>query len=264
MDHEKYLFMRMLYNIFFNYIHIFYIYNIWHVSSDQCEDKFSRLFLLTLSVKANRMSNLIVCVLGWSTDWGADRWVQGGILPLRQGWRRHHHHQGVGNCKFQQHSLNNFLQPISSSKGSPSKANCWIFIADMTGFDKRQYKKYKYNNVKFSTFRTVITLYLSIANTEATDQLQLFVTLSQVLTTLSLQLSPVVCCYISSIVFPCYRETLLLHTSWRQTPADIHNNFSPATAQPSPALLCVSSSRWLCARLAAVMSWNSASAGRGL
>ena len=83
----------------------------------------------------------------------------------------------------------------------------------MAGFDKRQYKKYKYNNVKFSTFRTVITLYLSIANTEATDQLQLFVTLSQVLTTLSLQLSPVVCCYISSIVFPCYRETLLLHTS---------------------------------------------------
>ena len=104
---------------FFNYRHIFYIYNIWHVSSDQCEDKFSRLFLLTLSVKANRMSNLIVCVLGWSTDWGADRWVQGGILPLRQGWRRHHHHQGVGNCKFQQHSLNNFLQPITSSKGSP-------------------------------------------------------------------------------------------------------------------------------------------------
>ena len=101
---------------------------------------------------------------------------------------------------------------------------------------KRQYKKYKYNNVKFSTFRTVITLYLSIANTESTDQLQLFVTLSQVLTTLSLQLSPVVCCYISSIVFPCYRETLLLHTSWRQTPADIHNNFSPATAQPSTAV----------------------------
>ena len=122
MDHEKYLFMRMLYNIFFNYIHIFYINNIWHVSSDQCEDKFSRLFLLTLSVKANRMSNLIVCVLGWSTDWGADRWVQGGILPLRQGWRRHHHHQGVGNCKFQQHSLNNFLQPISSSKGSPRQS----------------------------------------------------------------------------------------------------------------------------------------------
>lgn len=26
MDHEKYLFMRMLYNIFFNYIHIFYIH----------------------------------------------------------------------------------------------------------------------------------------------------------------------------------------------------------------------------------------------
>ena len=128
---------------------------------------------------------------------------------------------------------------------------------------KRQYKKYKYNNVKFSTFRTVITLYLSIANTEPTDQLQLFVTLSQVLTTLSLQLSPVVCCYISSIVFPCYRETLLLHTSWRQTPSYPSIIISPQP-QPSPALLCVSSSRWLCVRLAAVMSWNSASAGRGL
>ena len=113
--------------------------------------------------------------------------------------------------------------------------NC-IRCNGTAGFDKRQYKKYKYNNVKFSTFRTVITLYLSIANTEPTDQLQLFVTLSQVLTTLSLQLSPVVCCYISSIVFPCYRETLLLHTSWRQTPADIHNNFTPATAQHCTAV----------------------------
>ena len=94
---------------------------------DQCEDKFSRLFLLTLSVKAKRISNLIVCVLGWSTDWGADRWIQGGILPLRQGWRRHHHHQGVGNCKyftdklsilsflvFQRNSMSLFVWPLWS------------------------------------------------------------------------------------------------------------------------------------------------------
>ena len=129
--------------------------------------------------------------------------------------------------------------------------NC-IRCNGMAGFDKRQYKKYKYNNVKFSTFRTVITLYLSIANTEATDQLQLFVTLSQVLTTLSLQLSPVVCCYISSIVFPATERPYFC------TPADakllqISIIISPPP-QPSPALLCVSSSRWLCARLAAVMS----------
>lgn len=95
---------------------------------DQCEDKFSRLFLLTLSVKAKRISNLIVCVLGWSTDWGADRWIQGGILPLRQGWRRHHHHQGVGNCKFQQHSFINSSTNIKQYR--VAKANCWIITAD--------------------------------------------------------------------------------------------------------------------------------------
>ena len=113
--------------------------------------------------------------------------------------------------------------------------NC-IRCNGMAGFDKRQYKKYKYNNVKFSTFRTVITLYLSIANTEATDQLQLFVTLSQVLTTLSLQLSPVVCCYISSIVFPCATERPYFCTLADAKLLHIHNNFSPTTAQPSTAV----------------------------
>merc|ERR1711967_126019 len=31
------------------------------------------------------------------THRGTDRRVQGGLLPLRQGWRRYHYHQGAGN-----------------------------------------------------------------------------------------------------------------------------------------------------------------------
>ncbi len=36
-------------------------------------------------------------IVGRPVDRRADRRIQGGLLPLRQGWRRHHHHQGVGH-----------------------------------------------------------------------------------------------------------------------------------------------------------------------
>ncbi len=36
-------------------------------------------------------------IVGRPVDRRADRRVQGGLLPVRQGRRRYHHHQGVGH-----------------------------------------------------------------------------------------------------------------------------------------------------------------------
>eukprot|EP00961_Rhodomonas_salina_P064921 873499-Rhodomonas_salina.3 len=48
----------------------------------------------------SRLSSFLAahdCAVSVQMCRGADRRVQGGFLPFRQGWRWHHHHQGAGN-----------------------------------------------------------------------------------------------------------------------------------------------------------------------
>ena len=76
----------------------FFKYNI--ESYPYCSDNNDFVLFLSPSVRPLPTKTNWVIVSGWPTDWRTDRWIQRGILLVRQRRRWHNHHQGVGNSKY--------------------------------------------------------------------------------------------------------------------------------------------------------------------